>query len=55
MRMTMPQIIRDYLRSFDVQKRTAQAAGALSPFRRFSRWRYSRSEPYPYGGWSPWT
>jgi glycosyltransferase involved in cell wall biosynthesis len=55
MRMTMPQIVRDYLRSFDVQKRTAAAAGARSPFRRFSRWRYSRSEPYSYGGWSPWT
>ncbi len=53
MRMTMPQIIRDYLRAFDVQKRIAIAANAR--FRRFSRWTASRSEPFPYGGWSPWT
>ena len=52
MRMTMPQIIRDYLRAFDVQKRTAMTG----PFRRFARWSAARagSEPYRYGGWSPW-
>jgi glycosyltransferase involved in cell wall biosynthesis len=53
MRMTMPQIIRDYVRAFDVQRRTAMVAN--SGFRRFSRWANSRSGPFPYGGWSPWT
>ena len=52
MRMTMPQIIRDYLRAFDVQKRTAMAG----PFRRIARWSAARAgnQPYRYGGWSPW-
>jgi len=51
LRMTMPQIIREYLRSFDLQQRTR--ALAHSPFRRVPRWG-SRSEAFPYGGWTPW-
>jgi glycosyltransferase involved in cell wall biosynthesis len=50
LRMTMPQIIREYLRSFDLQKRTR--ALEHSPFRRLPRW--SGSRPFPYGGWTPW-
>lgn len=52
MRMTMPQIIRDYLRAFDVQKRTS--AVHAGRFRRFSRWTATRSRSFNYGGWSPW-
>jgi glycosyltransferase involved in cell wall biosynthesis len=52
MRMTMPQIIRDYLRAFDVQKRTSTVHSGR--FRRFSRWTAARSGDLPYGGWSPW-
>ncbi len=52
MRMTMPQIIRDYLRAFDVQKRTS--AVHAGRFRRFSRWTAARSGSFNYGGWSPW-
>lgn len=54
MRMTMPQIIRDYLRAFDVQKRTSTIYAG--PFRRFARWSAARGrqDPYRYGGWSPW-
>lgn len=53
LRMTMPQIIREYLRSFDLQKRTR--ALAYSKFRRFPRWAGSRSQDFRFGGWSPWT
>ncbi len=52
LRMTMPQIIREYLRSFDLQKRTHAFAHAR--FRRVPRWSASRSDAFPYGGWSPW-
>ena len=53
MRMTMPQIIRDYLRAFDVQKRTSTVHAGR--FRRFSRWTAARSgDALRYGGWSPW-
>ena len=53
MRMTMPQIIRDYLRAFDVQKRSSTVHAGR--FRRFSRWTAARSgEGFRYGGWSPW-
>jgi glycosyltransferase involved in cell wall biosynthesis len=52
MRMTMPQIIRDYLRAFDVQKRTS--AVHVGRFRRFSRWAALRSgDSFRYGGWAP--
>ena len=52
LRMTMPQIIREYLRSFDLQKRTR--ALAYSKFRRVPRWAGSRSAEFDFGGWSPW-
>ncbi len=52
LRMTMPQIVREYLRSFDLQKRTR--AMAHSRFRRIPRWSASRSEVFRFGGWSPW-
>ena len=42
MRMTMPQIIRQYLRSFDVHQRT-RALEPLRRFRRFPSWVPSRS------------
>ena len=54
LRMTMPQIIRDYLRSFDLQKRAKAMAMGGSRFRRIPRWADSRSEAYRFGGWSPW-
>ena len=52
MRMTMPQIIRDYLRAFDVQKRSSTVHAGR--FRRFSRWTAARQGAFNYGGWSPW-
>jgi glycosyltransferase involved in cell wall biosynthesis len=53
LRMTMPQIIRKYLRSFDLQKRT-RALSAGSRFRRMTRWKTAPGEEFRYGGWSPW-
>ena len=52
LRMTMPQIIREYLRSFDLQKRAR--AMTHSRFRRIPRWAASRAEDFRFGGWSPW-
>ncbi|MGZ4820812.1 MAG: glycosyltransferase [Terriglobales bacterium] len=52
LRMTMPQIIREYLRSFDLQKRAR--ALSHSRFRRIPRWSTSHSESFRFGGWSPW-
>ena len=54
LRMTMPQIIRDYLRSFDLQKRAKALAIGGSRLRRIPRWSGARSEAYRFGGWSPW-
>jgi glycosyltransferase involved in cell wall biosynthesis len=51
LRITMPQIIREYLRSFDLQKR----ARSLSQSRLRARWSSARAESFHYGGWSPWT
>jgi len=42
LRMTMPQIIRQYLRSFDRHQR-ARALEAVSRFRRIPAWIPSRS------------
>ncbi len=42
LRMTMPQIIRQYLRSFDLDQR-AKALGPISRFRRLPAWIPSRS------------
>ncbi len=50
LRMTMPQIIREYLRSFDLQKRTRE----LAQSRLRARWSSTRAESFRYGGWSPW-
>jgi len=52
LRMTMPQIIREYLRSFDLQKRAR--ALSHSRFRRVPRWSTSHAENFRFGGWSPW-
>jgi len=53
LRMTMPQIIREYLRSFDLQKRTQAFAAGKSRLRR-AAWRAASSETLRYGGWTPW-
>jgi len=53
LRMTMPQIIREYLRSFDLQKRTRAFAAGKSRLRR-AGWRAGSSETLRYGGWTPW-
>src|SRR5690349_13570384 len=54
LRMTMPQIIREYLRSFDLQKRT-RALAASARFRRIPRWKTAPGEEFRFGGWSPWS
>lgn len=55
LRMTMPQIIRQYLRSFDLQKR-AKALEPISRFRRIPAWVPSRSAIFRAAAprWSPW-
>lgn len=55
LRMTMPQIIRQYLRSFDRHQR-ARALEAVSRFRRIPAWIPSRSAIFrastpPWGSW----
>ena len=55
LRMTMPQIIRQYLRSFDRHQR-ARALEAVSRFRRIPGWVPSRSAIFrastpPWGSW----
>ncbi|MGE0404738.1 MAG: glycosyltransferase [Candidatus Korobacteraceae bacterium] len=52
LRMTMPQIIRDYLRSFDLQQRAHSLPASRLPI--FQQWA-SRSQAYPFRDWSPWT
>lgn len=56
LRMTMPQIIRQYLRAFDLQQRT-QALGPISRFRRIPSWVPSRSAIFRAAAprWQPWT
>ena len=56
LRMTMPQIIRQYLRSFDLQQRTA-ALERISRFRRIPSWVPSRSAIFRAAtpGWQSWT
>ncbi|HVZ59207.1 MAG TPA: glycosyltransferase [Terriglobales bacterium] len=54
LRMTMPQLIREYLRSFDLQERTRLMDGG-SGLRRAASWSANRSRTYPYGRWAPWT
>jgi glycosyltransferase involved in cell wall biosynthesis len=53
LRMTMPQLIREYLRSFDLQQRTRSLL-AHGRFRRLRRWRTSRSAAYSSRAWVPW-
>lgn len=55
LRMTMPQIMRRYLRSFDVHQR-AKALEPISRFRRLPAWIPSRSAIFRAAAprWSPW-
>lgn len=55
LRMTMPQIMRQYLRSFDLHKR-AKALEPISRFRRIPAWVPSRSAIFRAAAprWSPW-
>ena len=56
LRMTMPQIIRQYLRSFDLHQR-ARALEPMSRFRRIPSWIPSRSAIFRAAAprWQPWT
>ncbi len=56
LRMTMPQIIRQYLRSFDLQQR-ARALEPISRFRRIPSWVPSRSAIFRAAAprWQSWT
>jgi glycosyltransferase involved in cell wall biosynthesis len=56
LRMTMPQIVRQYLRSFDLQQR-AVALERISRFRRIPSWIPSRSAIFRAAtpGWQSWT
>jgi glycosyltransferase involved in cell wall biosynthesis len=56
LRMTMPQIIRQYLRSFDLQQRAA-ALERIARFRRIPSWVPSRSAIFRAAtpGWHSWT
>ncbi len=56
LRMTMPQIIRQYLRSFDLHQRT-RALEPISRFRRIPSWIPSRSAIFRAAAprWQPWT
>jgi glycosyltransferase involved in cell wall biosynthesis len=55
LRMTMPQIIRQYLRSFDLHQR-AKALEPISRFRRLPAWVPSRSAIFRAAAprWAPW-
>ena len=48
LRMTMPQIMQQYLRSFELHRRT-QALAPISRFRRLPPWLPSRSLFFPTG------
>jgi glycosyltransferase involved in cell wall biosynthesis len=52
LRMAMPQIIRDYLRSFDLQERT-RLLNRRAHLRRFSSWGSSRPATR-FRDWAPW-
>ncbi|MGB7556159.1 MAG: glycosyltransferase [Candidatus Korobacteraceae bacterium] len=56
LRMTMPQIIRQYLRSFDLHQR-ARALDPISRFRRIPSWVPSRSAIFRAAAprWETWT
>jgi hypothetical protein len=55
LRMTMPQIIRQYLRSFDLHRR-AKALEPISRFRRIPGWIPSRSAIFRAAAprWTTW-
>jgi len=55
LRMTMPQIIRQYLRAFDLHQR-ARALDPISRFRRIPSWVPSRSAIFRAAAprWQPW-
>jgi glycosyltransferase involved in cell wall biosynthesis len=53
LRMTMPQIIRQYVRAFDRHQR-ARALEAVSRFRRIPAWVPSRSAIFRASRWSSW-
>ena len=53
LRMTMPQIIRQYVRAFDRHQR-ARALEAVSRFRRIPGWVPSRSAIFRASRWSSW-
>lgn len=55
LRMTMPQIIRQYLRSFDLHQKS-KALEPISRFRRIPSWIPSRSAIFRAAAprWSPW-
>ncbi len=55
LRMTMPQIIRQYLRSFDLHRKS-KALEPISRFRRIPAWIPSRSTIFRAAAprWSPW-
>jgi hypothetical protein len=55
LRQTMPQIIRKYLRAFDLHQR-ARALEPISRFRRIPSWVPSRSAIFRAAAprWSPW-
>ena len=56
LRQTMPQIMRQYLRSFDLHKR-ARSLQPIARFRRLPRWVPSRSAIFRAAAprWVPWT
>jgi len=54
LRMTMPQIIRQYVRAFDRHQR-ARALEAVSRFRRIPGWVPSRSAIYRASRWGSWS
>jgi glycosyltransferase involved in cell wall biosynthesis len=54
LRMTMPQIIRQYVRAFDRHQR-ARALEAVSRFRRIPAWVPSRSAIFRASRWGTWS
>ena len=55
LRMTMPQVVRQYLRSFDIYQRS-RALVPMSRFRRLPAWIPSRSILFRAAalGWQSW-
>ena len=55
LRMTMPQVVRQYLRSFDIYQRS-RALEPMSRFRRLPAWIPSRSIFFRAAapGWQSW-